>query len=621
MKKYYLLIALVLISFLSNAQSCYFTFVQTGSPNTFDFIPNNSPAIPNATIMWDFGDGSSMISPQATHTYAQSGIYTVTMSLFDSTNTTIACTFTQSITVSFCNVTYYQDSTNSYIYYFSNFTNGAISQVDWDFGDNTVGSGSTVSHQYGTPGIYNVICTETVNGVNFCTTSIIVQVGSNCSYQVISPGPNSPGYVKQFYAIIPSTSGIVSWDFGDGSPIIQGAVIQKSFANAGTYNVCMNYINGIDTCNYCSPITISSGPTGGNCNFTVNQTSNSTFDFVPSNINSGNTFEFNFGDSVTQTTTSLISHNYSSPGFYNVCMNEIDSNGAVLCSNCQPVVVLSPATNCQANFTFTNVGLDAYFINQSVANPSLGAPVSYTWNFGDGNTSSDAFPHHVYSSYGVYNVCLIVGSPNCTITYCDSILIDSTNNPSGLPCSAQFVFTQTSPYQISAVVLYPSNGYSYSWDFGDGSPLVNQLYTSHSYTNPGTYPVCLTMTSAFLGCTNIYCDTLTVDSLGNIIYKGINTGFTLQTTTPTILTGIENNSTVSTIQLQPNPAHNTITISAGAIELKNYVLISATGQQVESGSFASNVYAIDVSKLSKGVYLLKTIDNEGNNYNQRFLKD
>ena len=621
MKKYYLLIALVLISFLSNAQSCYFTFAQTGSPNTFDFISNNSPAIPNATIMWDFGDGSSMISPQATHTYAQSGIYTVTMSLFDSTNTTIACTFTQSITVSFCNVTYYQDSTNSYIYYFSNFTNGAISQVDWDFGDNTVGSGSTVSHQYGTPGIYNVICTETVNGVNFCTTSIIVQVGSNCSYQVISPGPNSPGYVKQFYAIIPSTSGIVSWDFGDGSPIIQGAVIQKSFANAGTYNVCMNYINGIDTCNYCSPITISSGPTGGNCNFTVNQTSNSTFDFVPSNLNSGNTFTFDFGDGFTQSGNGITSHTYATPGVYNVCMSELDSNGVVLCSNCQPVVVLSPVTNCQANFTFTNVGLDAYFINQSVANPALGAPVSYTWNFGDGNTSSDAFPHHVYSSYGVYNVCLIVGSPNCTITYCDSVLIDSTNNPSGLPCSAQFVFTQTSPYQISAVVLYPSNGYSYSWDFGDGSPLVNQLYTSHSYTNPGTYSVCLTMTSAFLGCTNIYCDTLTVDSLGNIIYKGINTGFTLQTTTPTILTGIENNSTVSTIQLQPNPAQNTITISGNAIELKNYVLISATGQQVESGNFASKVYIIDVSKLSKGVYLLKTTDNDGNNYNQRFLKD
>jgi PKD repeat protein len=621
MKKYFLLVSILLIGLMSNAQPCFFTATQLGNPNTFDFIPNTSPAQSNATIMWDFGDGSSMISAQPTHTYAQSGIYTVIMSLFDSTNATVSCTFTQSITVSFCNVTYYQDSTNSSIYYFSNFTNGTFSQVDWDFGDNTVGSGSSVAHQYSSPGIYNVVCTESINGIIFCTTSIIVQVGSNCSYQVISPGPSSPGYVKQFTAIVPSSTGIVSWNFDDGSPIVQGPIVQKSFANAGTYNVCMNYINGIDTCNYCSPITISSGPVGSNCNFTVNQTNNSTFDFVPSNLNSGNTFEFNFGDSFTQTTTSLISHNYSSAGFYNVCMNEIDSNGVILCSYCQPVVVLSPSSNCQANFTFTHVGFDAYFINQSIASPVLGAPVAYSWDFGDGGTSTSAFPHHVYSGYGFYNVCLTVTTANCTNTYCDIILIDTINNPNGTPCNSQFVFTQTSPYQISAVVLYPSNGYNYSWDFGDGSPLVNQLYTSHSYANPGTYSVCLTMTSSFLGCTNTYCDSLTVDPLGNIIYKGINTGFTLQTTTPTLLTGLENNFKASTIQLQPNPAQNTITISGNAIEFKNYVLLNAIGQQVESGIFVSTAYSIDVSKLSKGVYLLKATDSMSNNYNQRFLKD
>jgi hypothetical protein len=129
------------------------------------------------------------------------------------------------------------------------------------------------------------------------------------------------------------------------------------------------------------------------------------------------------------------------------------------------------------------------------------------------------------------------------------------------------------------------------------------------------------MTSSFLGCTNTYCDSLTVDSLGNIIYKGINTGFTLQTTTPTILTGLENNFKANTIQLQPNPAQNTITISGNTIEFKNYVLLNAIGQQVESGNFVSTIYSIDVSKLSKGVYLLKATDSLGNNFNQRFLKD
>lgn len=608
------------MSFYSNAQLCTFTTTQAGSPNNIIFVPSISPSLANASILWNFGDGSSIISTQPTHVFTQSGNYTVIMSVLDTTNANTLCAYTQVVSVSFCNVSYFQDSTNSFIYYFSDLTNGTLSQVDWDFGDNAIGSGSSVAHQYTAPGIYNVICTESVNGVVFCTTSMIIQVGSACSFQVSSPSPNSPAYVKEFTAIIPNSAGNVVWDFGDGTPTVTGPVVQKGFASAGTYNVCMYYIFGTDTCNYCSQVVITNGPSGGSCNFTVNQTGNSAFDFIPSNLNSGTTFEFNFGDGVTQTTSSIINHSYFSAGVYTVCMNELDSNGVILCNYCLPIVVQSPASNCQANFAFTNVGFDAYFVNMSVANPVLGAPVAYSWDFGDGGTSTSAFPHHVYSGYGFYNVCLTVTTANCTNTYCNVILIDTTNNPNGTPCSAQFVFTQISPYLINAVVLYPGTSYNYSWDFGDGSPLVNQLYTTHSYSNPGTYNVCLTMASAFVGCTSVYCDTLTVDSLGNIIYKGINTGFSLQTTTPTILTGLENTSATNSIHLQPNPAQNKITI-IGNTEFRNYVLLNAVGQQVDSGSFINKQNTIDISDLSNGIYIIKLSDKTGNSFNQKFIKN
>ena len=617
MKKYYLLIALVLIRFLSNAQSCYFTPVVTGSPNNFIFTPT---PLANSTILWDFGDGTSIISPQPTHTFSQSGNYNVTMSLLDTSTATTLCTYTQMVSVSFCNITYFQDTTNSFIYYFSDLTTGTLSQIDWDFGDNTIGSGSSVSHQFTAPGIYTVICIESANGVVFCTTSMIIQVGGTCSYQVSSPGPNTPNYVKQFTALIPSTAGIVSWDFGDGSPKVQGPTIQKSFASAGTYNVCMTYINGVDTCNYCSPLTITNGPAGGSCNFTNNQTGPNTFNFTPSNLNSGTTFAFNFGDGVTQTTSTIISHSYFSPGVYTVCMDELDSNAVVLCSYCEPIVIQSPATNCQANFAFTSIGYDAYFVNQSAASAVLGTPIVYSWDFGDGGTSTSAFPHHIYSSYGFYNVCLTVTTANCTNTYCNVILIDTINNPNGSPCNAQFVFTQTSPYQINAVVLFPANGYNYSWDFGDGSPLVNQLLTTHAYSNPGTYTICLTMGSAFVGCTSVYCDTLTVDSLGNIIYKGITSGFTLQTTTPTILTGMGSAENISSIQLQPNPAQNKITVT-GNTEFSNYLLLNTIGQQINSGSFNNKLNTIDISELSNGVYIIKVTDKNGNSFKQKFIKN
>ncbi|MFM7017113.1 MAG: PKD domain-containing protein [Bacteroidota bacterium] len=612
MKKHLVLLCLIFISLYSKGQICSITATQNGTPNTYVFISSFSPAMNNPMMLWNFGDGSSMVSLQPTHTYTQSGNYTVTMSLLDSTNGTTICTSTLNLFVSFCHVVYNQDTTNTSLYYFSDITNAATTQVNWDFGDNSIGNGALVSHQYNVPGIYTVTCNETFNGVNYCSSSVVIQIGSSCSFQLSSPSPNSPSYVKLFTALIPNSTGTVTWDFGDGSPTVTGPVVQKGFGSAGTFNVCMNYISGVDTCNYCYQVTITSGPGGVSCSFTVNQTGNNTFDFIPSNLNSGNTFSFNFGDGITQTTTSIINHTYFFPGTYYICMDEIDSNGIVLCSYCQPIIIQAPTSNCQANFTYTNVGFDAYFINQSIANPMLGAPVAYSWDFGDGGTSTNAFPHHVYNGYGFYNVCLTVTTANCTNTYCNIILIDTVNNPNGSPCSAQFVFTQTAPYQIDAVVLFPGNGYNYSWDFGDGSPLVNQLLTSHAYANPGTYTICLTMSSAFIGCTSFYCDTLTVDSLGNIIYKGISTGFTLQTTTPTILTGLENTTTSNNIQLQPNPAKNSIRLSGSINELKNYVLLNAVGQQVDNGSFTDLIYTIDISKLEQGIYLLEIVDTTDN---------
>jgi hypothetical protein len=51
----------------------------------------------------------------------------------------------------------------------------------------------------------------------------------------------------------------------------------------------------------------------------------------------------------------------------------------------------------------------------------------FTWDFGDGTTSNDAYPTHVYAINGLYNVCLTYGTPvGALCTYCHVIGIDST---------------------------------------------------------------------------------------------------------------------------------------------------------------------------------------------------
>ena len=50
---------------------------------------------------------------------------------------------------------------------------------------------------------------------------------------------------------------------------------------------------------------------------------------------------------------------------------------------------------------------------------------TYNWSFGDGTTSTDAYPTHVYDGNGPYALCLtIADSDGCTSTHCDTISID-----------------------------------------------------------------------------------------------------------------------------------------------------------------------------------------------------
>ncbi len=57
----------------------------------------------------------------------------------------------------------------------------------------------------------------------------------------------------------------------------------------------------------------------------------------------------------------------------------------------------------------------------------------FLWNFGDGTSSTEAFPTHTYANGGPYILCLtIADNQNCTDTYCDSISVDDDGMYSGM---------------------------------------------------------------------------------------------------------------------------------------------------------------------------------------------
>ncbi len=109
-----------------------------------------------------------------------------------------------------------------------------------------------------------------------------------------------------------------------------------------------------------------------------------------------------------------VTYTYTSPGTYTVTLQGIDSQGHIAKDTVTVNVIGSTPTNnpptvwigTDGNVTSGEAPLTVKFLAH--AEDSDGTIVSYVWNFGDGETSTEQFPTHTYNNPGTYNVTLVV---------------------------------------------------------------------------------------------------------------------------------------------------------------------------------------------------------------------
>lgn len=95
-----------------------------------------------------------------------------------------------------------------------------------------------------------------------------------------------------------------------------------------------------------------------------------------------------------------------------------DASGCVV----RDTVVISSQPNFTASFT-PPVNPVLYAPAQ-FAGSSSGANSTWSWNFGDGNTSTQQNPVHTYNALGTFNVCLTVRSGVCVNTVCQPVTVN-----------------------------------------------------------------------------------------------------------------------------------------------------------------------------------------------------
>lgn len=143
-----------------------------------------------------------------------------------------------------------------------------------------------------------------------------------------------------------------------------------------------------------------------------------------------------------------------------------------------------------------------------LASLSTGAGLTYSWNFGDGNTDNTAAPSHIYQAAGNYTITLTVTNSNGCIDSVKKIV-------TVLPFPTLFFQTDKDVYcqgQSASITSNVSPYYqSITWDFGDGTRINGDENPQHSYDTSGTFVISVQTINK--GCPDRnFSDTITVHS-------------------------------------------------------------------------------------------------------------
>jgi PKD repeat protein len=369
----------------------------------------------------------------------------------------------------------------------------------WSFGDGSSSTESDPSHTYAIDGDYTVTLTatnadgsDTLTKNNYITvtetqdspaaafTSSLTSGVSPLTVNFIDSSSNSP------------TSWV--WSFGDGGT----ATVQNpshTYTTKGTFTVTMTATNagGSSTETKVGYISVTTETAAPDASFTATTTEGSiplTVKFIDTSANGPTTWLWSFGDGEYDNAQNP-THIYRRNGTFTVTLTATNSKGSSTASK-HNYIEAEDALPI-ASFVADNTSGTAPFIVH-FTDTSENLPTSWSWYFGDEESSTVQNPVHVFENRGTYTVVLTVknsmGSNSTSrVKYINvtgrvapvaSFSVDTSNGPGPLTVH----FTDTS-------INSPT---SWQWSFGDGFSTAEQNPV-HTYASAGTFTVVLTATN------------------------------------------------------------------------------------------------------------------------------
>ena len=450
---------------------------------------------------WDFGDGNTSTSANPTHTYANAGTYTVTLVVTnacgsDQTSTSVTVVATP---IAFITADNPEGCVPHSITYDASSSSG-LGTVLWSFPGGTPSSSTDVMPTvvYNTAGAFDVSLTVTNSeGSDTETLSDFVVID-------MAPVASFNSNVNELTAnfVNTSTGGTsFTWDFGDGSnSAIQSPI--HTYAVSGTYTVSLDVTNACGTVRFSETITVLAVPVA-----TFNQTAQSgcaplTVTYDASNSTDVGTFLWTFpggNPSTSSEVTQIVT--YATAGTFDVQLTVTNASGTdtEIASNLITVAPLAVA-GFNADVNMLTVNFD---------NTSRNAD-SFSWDFGNGESSIDQNPSVTYATAGSFIVTLTVTNDCGTDVTTQTVVVAE-----GLP-NAEFSISETSgcaPLVVNLTDLTTGDPSSWLWTVSNNNG-VNLTSTDQNpefiLTEAGVYTITLEATNSAGSTTEVRSDVVTV---------------------------------------------------------------------------------------------------------------
>ncbi|WP_235296985.1 PKD domain-containing protein [Portibacter marinus] len=465
--------------------------ISNGAPQAIfsSAIDGYSVSFENLSVLsenssWDFGDGTTSNSLNPNHTYDSPGTYDVTLVVGNEcgedeivNSITIEEILEASFTSSQTEVCEGESIT------FESNSTGEIASYFWEFAGGTPATSTEANPvvSFANAGIYDVKLT---------ITSIYggADAQEATDYLTISdlPVANFNYVLNEFTVSFTNLSenfSAVNWNFGDGNTSNSENPVH-TFSSEGDYTV----------------ILTSEGPCGTDvkemiipvydellANFMASETTlcpGEEVELVDLSSGSPTEWEWTIDGEVVitieeQNPVILLEE----PGEYTVELtvrNNEEEDSKVI----QQYIEVMPLP--ESSFDFTQNELEVSFKNNSENG------INFTWDFGDGATSSKANPNHSYAEEGEYLVMLRVEN-ECSVEETEQLIGVYNRLIVGFNAVETDVCTSS---EVQFTDLSSGNAVSWEWSFPGGNPSKsNEQNPVVTYLEPGLYDVSLTVKS------------------------------------------------------------------------------------------------------------------------------